>query len=121
MKSVRILAVILLVFLAFTVPAFGHGCRHHGCCECGVPRGLRAGTTTTLARLAPAGFLTANGVRLKEGEELWLRCYRVSTVEGDLLIATELGKDGKTVTLRNRRGRPVWQAVQFRGRPARSR
>lgn len=69
---------------------------------------VAAGGEQTLSRLAPAGFLQQHKIPLKEGEDISPTGYRVRTAEGDVIVATELRKDGQTVTLRNARGGTLW-------------
>jgi hypothetical protein len=69
---------------------------------------LQAGSETIPVRLGPAGFLKHNQLNLKEGDAITVLGYRVSTGDGDLLVATEVGKQGKNVRLRDRWGRPAW-------------
>ncbi len=67
-----------------------------------------AGGRTTAVRLGPAGFLSQNGVAVKEGDAVRVRGYRVTTGDGDMLVATEMAKGGKSLALRNSAGRPAW-------------
>ena len=69
---------------------------------------LLAGTTNILVRLGPAGFLKQNQLSLKEGDAITVTGYRVSAGDGELLVATEVSKQGKTVRFRDRWGRPAW-------------
>jgi hypothetical protein len=69
---------------------------------------LLSGTATIPVRLGPAGFLKQNQVNLKEGDAITVTGYRVSTGDGDLLVATEISKQGKTVRFRDRWGRSGW-------------
>jgi hypothetical protein len=69
---------------------------------------LLADTTSILVRLGPAGFLTQNQLSLKEGDAITVAGYRVSSDDGELLVATEVSKQGKTVRFRDRWGRPAW-------------
>jgi hypothetical protein len=69
---------------------------------------LLSGTATIPVRVGPAGFLKQNQLSLKEGDAITVAGYRVSTGDGDLLVATEINKQGKNVRLRDRWGRPGW-------------
>jgi hypothetical protein len=60
-----------------------------------------------LARLGPAGLLKEEGLSLKEGDSISVKGFWVDTLDGDLLVVTELQKAGKTVRLRDSRGRPA--------------
>jgi hypothetical protein len=69
---------------------------------------LANGTTDLLVRLGPAGFLKQNQLNLKEGDAISVTGYRVSAGEDDLLVATEVTKEGKTVRFRDEWGRSAW-------------
>jgi hypothetical protein len=69
---------------------------------------LQSAGQSELIRLAPVGFLKQSGFPLREGDTIMVRGFTVSGMEGDLLIATELRKGEKTLSLRDPRGRPVW-------------
>jgi hypothetical protein len=69
---------------------------------------LQTGGAEKLVRLAPAGFLKGAGLQLKEGFPVTIKGMAVTGMEGDLILATEVVAAGKTVTLRDSRGRPVW-------------
>lgn len=67
-----------------------------------------AETDGVLVRLGPAGFLNQNGLTLREGDSITVTGYRVSSGTDDLVVATEISKDGRTVRLRDARGRSAW-------------
>lgn len=67
-----------------------------------------AETDGVLVRLGPAGFLNQNGVTLREGDSITVSGYRVSSGTDDLVVATEISKDGRTLRLRDARGRSAW-------------
>jgi hypothetical protein len=69
---------------------------------------LESAGHSELIRLAPVGFLKQSGLLLREGDTITVRGFPVSGMEGDLLIATELHKGEKTLSLRDPRGRPAW-------------
>ncbi len=69
---------------------------------------LQGDAPTTPVRLGPTGFLSRNGLGLKEGDVVQVRGYRVSANEVEFLVATEIEKNGKNLVLRNERGRPAW-------------
>ena len=62
--------------------------------------------------ILPPGYAVAVHVEtapaLKEGDPVTVSGFRVSTMEGELLVATEVRKGDKRVLLRSPRGRPVW-------------
>jgi hypothetical protein len=69
---------------------------------------LQSAGQNQLIRLAPVGLLKQSGLLLREGDTVIVKGFPVSGMEGDLLVATELHKGDKTVSLRDTRGRPVW-------------
>jgi hypothetical protein len=69
---------------------------------------LESAGHSELIRLAPVGFLKQSGLLLREGDTITVKGFPVSGMEGDLLIATELHKGEKTLSLRDPRGRPAW-------------
>ena len=69
---------------------------------------LAAGTDQILIRLGPVGFLSNNDVNVREGDSIRVDGYWVTTAEGDLLVAMQLTRNGKTVRLRSDFGRSAW-------------
>ena len=60
-----------------------------------------------LVRLAPAGFLHEQGFRPREGDEVRVTGFRVRGPDGPMLVATELESGGRSIRLRDARGRPL--------------
>lgn len=69
---------------------------------------LADGTSDVLVRLGPAGFLKQNHLNLREGDTISVKGFRVTGGTEDLLIATEVTRQGQTVRFRDERGRPEW-------------
>jgi hypothetical protein len=69
---------------------------------------LQSAGQSLLVRLAPVGFLKQSGLLLREGDTVTVKGFPVAGMEGDLLVATELHKGEKTLSLRDPRGRPAW-------------
>ena len=69
---------------------------------------LQSSTQNRLIRLAPTGFLKASGLVLREGDAVTVKGFPVSGMEGDLIVATEVSKGEKSVSLRDESGRPAW-------------
>ena len=69
---------------------------------------LQSAGQSQLVRLAPVGFLKQSGLLLREGDTVTVKGFPVAGMEGDLLVATELHKGEKTLSLRDTRGRPAW-------------
>jgi hypothetical protein len=62
-----------------------------------------------LVRLAPAAYLADHKLSLREGQNVTVNGFWVQTAEDDLLVATEVQSEGSLVSLRDRRGRPLWR------------
>jgi hypothetical protein len=60
-------------------------------------------------RTAPQGYLAAQGFLLAQGDELEVTGSKVILQGVQVLIAREVTKQGKTVALRDRAGRPLWR------------
>ena len=69
---------------------------------------LQSAGQSQLIRLAPVGFLKQSGLLLREGDTVIVKGFPVAGMEGDLLVATELHKGEKTLSLRDTRGRQAW-------------
>lgn len=61
--------------------------------------------SSTLVRLAPVGLLKQRQLVLREGDSVSITGYIVNGMEGDLLVATDIRKGDRHVTLRDSRGR----------------
>ena len=61
-----------------------------------------------LVRLAPVGFLKQRGLHLREGDTVAVQGFRVTAMEGDLIVATEVRSGDTTLSLRDAQGRPAW-------------
>jgi hypothetical protein len=69
---------------------------------------LQSAGQSELIRLAPVGFLKQSGLLLHEGDAITVKGFPISGMEGDILVATELHKGEKTVSLRDTFGRRAW-------------
>ena len=69
---------------------------------------LQSSTQNRLIRLAPTGFLKDRGLLLREGDTVSVKGFAVDGMEGALLVATEVHKGDKTVSLRDESGQPAW-------------
>lgn len=69
---------------------------------------LQSAGQNQLIRLAPVGFLKQSGLLLREGDTVMVKGFPIAGMEGDLLVATELHKGDKTLSLRDTRGRQAW-------------
>ena len=69
---------------------------------------LQSAAQSSLVRLGPVGFLKQSGLILREGDSISVKGFAIAGMEGDLVVATELHKGEKTLSLRDPRGRPAW-------------
>jgi hypothetical protein len=69
---------------------------------------LQSGGQLDLVRLAPSGFLKQGGLVLREGDTVLVKGFPVAGMEGDLIVATEIRKGDKGLSLRDSRGLPAW-------------
>ncbi len=69
---------------------------------------LQSAGQSQLVRLAPVGFLKQSGLLLREGDTVSVKGFPVAGMEGDILVATELHKGDKALSIRDPRGRPAW-------------
>ena len=47
-------------------------------------------------------------LNIREGDTITITGYWVTTADHEMLVATEAGKQGKIVQLRDSQGRPAW-------------
>ena len=69
---------------------------------------LQSAGQSQLVRLAPVGFLKQSGLLLREGDTVMVKGFPVAGMEGNLLVATEVHKGEKALSLRDTQGRPAW-------------
>ena len=69
---------------------------------------LQTAGQSRLIRLAPVGYLRQSGLVLREGDTLSVKVFSVAGMEGDFLVATEVHKGDKALSVRDSRGRPAW-------------
>lgn len=60
-------------------------------------------------RVAPRAYLKDRGFSLDQGDELEITGSRVMVRGAPVLIAREVTKQGRTLPVRDRDGRPLWQ------------
>jgi hypothetical protein len=60
-------------------------------------------------RVAPRAYLDAQGFSLAQGDELEVTGSRITVRGAQVLIAREVTKQGRTVAVRDRQGRPLWR------------
>jgi hypothetical protein len=69
---------------------------------------IQSAGQSQLIRLAPEGFLKQNALLLREGDTVMVKGFPIAGMDGDLMVATELHKGEKSLSLRDTQGRPVW-------------
>jgi hypothetical protein len=69
---------------------------------------LQSAAQSQMIRLAPVGFLKQSGLALSEGDAVTVKGFPVAGMDGDFMVATEIHKGEKTLSLRDARGRPAW-------------
>jgi hypothetical protein len=60
-------------------------------------------------RVAPRSYLAARGVTLLQGDQLEFTGSKVVIEGTPVLLAREITKDGRTLSLRDRSGHPLWR------------
>jgi hypothetical protein len=63
---------------------------------------------TVEVMLGPKNFLTSKGFSFAKGDEVEITGSKVKTNDKEYVIAREVVKGGKTLTLRDKTGRPEW-------------
>lgn len=69
---------------------------------------LQTAGQARVVQLAPSGFLKQGGLILREGDTVKIKGYPVASMDGDLLVATDIHKGDKSLSLRDSRGHPTW-------------
>ena len=69
---------------------------------------LQTAGQARVVRFEPTWFLKQGGLLLRKGDTVKVKAYPVASMEGDLLVATEIYKGDKSLSLRDSRGRPAW-------------
>ncbi len=69
---------------------------------------LKTDTGTIDVHAGPSWFLTQNKIAFAKGDQIQVTGSKVKFGASDALIAREIMKDGKTITLRNAQGIPAW-------------
>jgi hypothetical protein len=69
---------------------------------------LKTDKGTVNVVLGPTGFLSQNNFSIAKGDELSVTGFNIASQGTPYLIARELSKGDKTLTLRNAQGFPAW-------------
>ncbi len=71
---------------------------------------VKTATETIEVHLGPSDFIANAGFNFAKGDSVRVLGSIVMMDDGEFLIAREVTKDGKTLTLRDKTGRPLWAA-----------
>ncbi len=71
---------------------------------------VKAGPDTTEVALGPSKFITSKGFSFAKGDAVEVTGSKVTMNGKEYVIAREVVKDGKTLTLRDKNGTPAWAA-----------
>lgn len=69
---------------------------------------LKSGTETMLIHVAPETFLKEMDVSFNKGDQLELVGSKIKVDGQDEVLAREITKDGNQLTLRDKKGMPIW-------------
>ncbi len=61
--------------------------------------------------LGPSQFIASKGFAFAKGDEVEITGSKVTMGGNDYLVAREVIKDGKTLTLRDKNGKPEWSGM----------
>jgi len=81
---------------------------HHGKNMTGIHLMLRTGGEVKEVMLGPSDFVTSKGFTFEMGDQVELIGSQVTMGEMKYIVAREVTKDGKTLTLRDKNGVPEW-------------
>jgi hypothetical protein len=73
---------------------------------------VRSDAGTFDAHLGPTSFLAKNKFSFAKGDQVEIIGSKVKMDGADALLAREVKKGGKTLTLRNAQGVPAWSGVR---------
>jgi hypothetical protein len=78
---------------------------------------LKTDRGTLLVHLGPVKFLEQQQFAPKVGDTVTVTGSKLTTGKGDVIVAAEVKSGGKTLTLRDAQGIPVWRGKGMEGRP----
>ena len=93
----------------------------HGRMMTGTHLIVKTGDATQEVMLGPSNFVSSKGFTFAKGDSVELIGSKVTMTGQDYIIAREITKDGKTLTLRDKNGVPEWAGMgrgMGRGGPA---
>jgi hypothetical protein len=74
----------------------------------GIHLTVKMATEAIEVHLGPSDFIANAGFSFAKGDSVQVLGSIVMTHDGEFLIAREITKDSKTLTLRDKMGRPLW-------------
>jgi len=77
---------------------------------------VKTGDETREVMLGPSKYVSDQGFTFAKGDAIEVTGSKMTMSGKDSIIAREVVKDGKTLTLRDKTGKPLW-AGQMMGRP----
>ncbi len=69
---------------------------------------LKTTDTSIQVHVGPSAYLEKQGFSFRNGDEIEVTGSKVKMGNQDVLLAREIKKDGKLLTLRNAQGVPLW-------------
>ena len=75
---------------------------------------VRFEAETLIVHVGPTPYLTQEGFALAEGDQIEVIGSKIKFEGNDVLVAREIRKGDKMLTLRNRQGIPVWSRSRWR-------
>ena len=69
---------------------------------------VKTNTETIEVNLGPANFISREGFTFAKGDSVEILGSKAPMGDAEVLIAREVTKDGKKLTLRDETGRPLW-------------
>ena len=78
---------------------------------------LKTDKGTVTVHLGPEKFLEQQQFTPKAGDSMTVTGAKMTTGQGEVIVAAEVKADGKSVTLRDAQGVPVWRGQGRGGRP----
>lgn len=74
---------------------------------------IKTAEETREVMLGPAQFITSKGFAFAKGDAIEVTGSRITMGAIEFVIAREVVKDGKTLTLRNKTGTPQWAGARM--------
>jgi len=69
---------------------------------------LKTGADTTQVILGPTGYIASKGFTVAKGDTVEVTGSKLTRNETNYIIARQVVKGGKTLTLRDKEGTPAW-------------